>query len=139
MKKHKLSDLQKYSFEESLINLTPLIDVVFVVLIAFILIAPLLETDHVALAQSSVNSEKNIVGQSPISIYVREDDSILVNHRMVSLQELSAILKEKKRNSPKEIPQLFHDKRAHFGTYQSIKNIVEAVGFEQMDVILKPN
>ena len=35
------------SEDESLLNLTPLIDVVFVVLIIFILIAPMLDVDKV--------------------------------------------------------------------------------------------
>ena len=45
--------------EESLLNLTPLIDVVFVVLIIFILIAPMLDVDKVQLASTHAkeNSE----------------------------------------------------------------------------------
>ena len=38
------------SSEESLINLTPLIDVVFVLLITFIMIAPILKLDRIDLA-----------------------------------------------------------------------------------------
>lgn len=139
MRRRNRSDSKHHSFDETLINLTPLIDVVFVVLIAFILIAPLLETDHVNLAPASVNSEKNISNNSPIMIHVKEDDSILLNNRLVTLSELTVFLKEKKRLNPNQIPQLFHDRKACFGTYQSIKNCVEAAGFEQMDVILKPN
>ena len=44
--------------EEPLINLTPLIDVVFVVLIAFMLIAPVLEIDKVDLAVSGTEKKK---------------------------------------------------------------------------------
>ncbi len=139
MRRKKTSDDSEHFSDETLINLTPLIDVVFVVLIAFILIAPLLETDHVNLAPSSVSSEKNISNKSPITIHVKEDDSILINNRLVTLSELTYLLKEKKRLNPDQTPQLFHDKKACFGTYQSIKNSIEAAGFDQMDVILKPD
>ena len=43
-----------------------------------------------------------------------------------------------KKNHPREIPRVFQDKNATFGTYQTVKNAVEAAGFEEMDIILKP-
>lgn len=124
--------------DENLINLTPLIDVVFVVLISFILIAPLLEVDHIDLAQSSLKNDKNIE-KTTVLLKVKEDNSILINNRLVTLLELKDILKEKKRLNPNQIPQLHHDKKASFGSYQSIKNIVEIAGFDKLDVVLQPD
>ena len=124
--------------DENLINLTPLIDVVFVVLISFILIAPLLEVDHINLAEGSTKSDKNIE-QTSIVLKVKGDNSILINNRLVTLLELKDLLKEKKRSSPNQIPQLYHDKKATFGSYQSIKNLVELSGFEKLDVVLQPD
>jgi len=124
--------------DENLINLTPLIDVVFVVLISFILIAPLLEVDHINLAASSTKSDKNIE-KTNIVLKVKEDNSILINDRLVTLIELKDILKEKKRLYPNQIPQLYHDKKATFGSYQSIKNLVDIAGFEKLDVVLQPD
>ncbi|MEI8125918.1 MAG: biopolymer transporter ExbD, partial [Parachlamydiaceae bacterium] len=52
------------------VNLTPLIDVVFVILIAFIVLAPLLELDRVELADASTSlQEKEVSVQeaSPIA------------------------------------------------------------------------
>jgi len=126
------------SLDENLINLTPLIDVVFVVLISFIIIAPLLEVEHINLASSSKKSDKNI-SNSSIVIKVKEDNSILVNNRLVTFIELGKILKEKKGLDASQIPQLYHDKKAYFGTYQSIKNLIEASGFEKVDLILQPD
>src|SRR3990167_5275947 len=126
------------SFDENLINLTPLIDVVFVVLISFIIIAPLLETDHIDLAASNVKSDINI-SKTHVLLKVNEDNSILINNRPVTALELGKLLKEQKQIHPQDIPQLFHDKKAFFGTYQTVKNLVEAAGFEQIDVILQPD
>ncbi len=125
------------------INLTPLIDVVFVVLIMFIIIAPMVELDRVQLASSPQrnNKEISVVQESgPIAIHVHEDDSIWFNRRVVSEQELVLLLKEAKTTlHGTQVPQLFHDKKAHFGTYQTVKNAVELAGFEQLDVILQPS
>lgn len=122
---------------ESLINLTPLIDVVFVVLVAFILIAPLLEMDKIELANASESSQQEVSKKSKIMIYVREDDSIWVNNRLVTDIELLAILRQSKKDYPTFAPQLYHDKKACFGTYQKVKIASEKAGFSSLDLILK--
>lgn len=123
--------------EEPLINLTPLIDVVFVVLITFILVAPILDTDSVDLAFSN-GVEKKEVQTGPLTIIVKADNSIWIRGSQVTFSQLDAILKEEKKRNPQAVPQLIHDKQAHFGTYQTIKNTLETIGFLQMDVVLKP-
>lgn len=133
--------LGKSPIEEPTINLTALIDVVFVVLIMFILIAPLLELDRVELADApKVSHENNMSVQetSQISIHVQNDNSIWLNKHKVALNDLPAKLKKAKQLYPKARPQLFHDKKAHFGTYQGVKNALEEAGFKEVDIVLKP-
>ncbi len=137
----KRSSSLKSDFEETHINLTPLIDVVFVVLIIFIIIAPMLELDRIQLASAAVKESKEsapLQESSPVTIRVQENNSIQFNNRIVNEKELLQLLKEAKRAHPNKIPQLFHDKKAHFGTYQTVKNAVETAGFEQLDIILQP-
>lgn len=130
-----------YAIEEPTVNLTPLIDVVFVILIAFIVIAPLLELDRVELADASAAPQDKSVSvqeASPVAIHVRSDNMIVVNGQPVTLQQLKEYLVQSKKRYPNARPQVFHDKKAHFGTYQSIKNAAEEAGYHQMDVVLKP-
>ncbi|MFT4553449.1 MAG: biopolymer transport protein ExbD [Chlamydiales bacterium] len=127
--------------EDPMINLTPLIDVVFVVLIMFMIIAPMLELDHVELAagnNSRVDESTFVSEGSPLVIHVREDNTIWLNKQRVTPKLLEKLLVEAKSLNEKQNPQLFHDKRAHFGTYQSVKNAVEAAGYSEMDIVLKP-
>jgi biopolymer transport protein ExbD len=138
MRRRFRSLLEEDALEEPLINLTPLIDVVFVVLIAFMLIAPLLEKDSVALASRGPATKKE-AASSPISISVRADNTIWYQGQSILLAQLEKKLKEEKKQHPQAIPQLIQDRRAQFGTYQSLKNLLESAGFEQMDVILQPN
>jgi len=127
--------------EEPLINLTPLIDVVFVVLIAFMLIAPVLDIDKVDLAVSGGEKKKEAPSpeQSPLTVIVRADNSIWMQGRKLSFDELEKILTNQKRLYPNKTPQVIHDKNASFGTYQTVKNTLERCGFEEMDILLKPN
>lgn len=128
------------AIEEPSVNLTPLIDVVFVILIGFIIIAPLLEVDKVELAEAPQEHTQtsSVQETSPIAIHVLQDNTILYKDKPIKIPELTAVLKEAKARYPKATPQLFHDKRGQFGTYQNVKNAIEAAGFDQMDVILKP-
>lgn len=126
---------------DSLINLTPLIDVVFVVLIMFIIVAPLLELDHVELAEHHVQENKKMATTQegdPLIIHVQRDNTILLNSKKVDQKELARLLREAHARMPNRTPQLFHDKKAYFETYQAVKDAAETAGFREIDVILKP-
>lgn len=133
---------QEASAEESgMINLTPLIDVVFVVLIMFIVVAPMLDIDRVELANSATHEGKqhpSMQQENTLMLYVHPDNSIWLNSKSVRSEELLKVLQTARRQNPRLSIKLFHDKKAQFGTYQLIKNTVEAAGFEELDVILQP-
>lgn len=126
--------------EEPQVNLTPLIDVVFVILIMFIVIAPLLDMDKIELAEVSSQQREvgNVQETSPVTVYVYKDNTIWLNGEKLNHEQLIYQLQQLIVRYPKTVPQLFHDKEAFFGTYQFVKSAMEAAGFEQMDVILKP-
>lgn len=141
MTRSRISFPRQEAFEEPTVNLTPLIDVVFVILIMFIVIAPLLELDRVELADgphASLSASSSVQESSPITIHVRQDNTIWFDSREVSKAELTVLLKEAKMRYPQVRPQIFHDKKAHFGTYQDVKNAAEEAGFSHIDIILKP-
>ena len=126
------------SEEEPTVNLTPLIDVVFVMLIIFIVIAPLLDVDQVDLAQGKIASNQTVSETSPIAIYVKGDNSVWLNRQRISVSELTEKAVLLRQAYPEVRPQLFHDKKAYFGTYQQVKNGMEEAGFDQLDIILTP-
>jgi len=136
---HPLSHLHLEE-EEDEINLTPLIDVVFVVLILFILIAPLIEIDRIALAPASSKKKENVSleQKESIKLYVHADNTIWLNGTPLQAKELLNALKKERQRVPDAQLQLFHDKKAYFGTYQMVKNMAESAGFERLDLILKP-
>lgn len=141
MARSRITLARQNEIEEPTINLTPLIDVVFVILIMFILIAPLLELDKVELAEAphlQLSQGQSVQETSPIAIHVHKDNTVWFNNQTVSMNQLTEQLRQAKIRYPKVVPQVFHDKNAHFGTYQSVKNALEEAGFSQMEIILKP-
>lgn len=127
--------------EEPQINLTPLIDVVFVILIMFIVVAPLLEIEKIELADASSASQNlaSVKESSPISIHVRKDNTIWFNGERVNSEQLLFQLQQAKQRFPKKTPQLFQDREAQFGLYQAVKNAAETAGFYELDIVLKPS
>ncbi len=127
---------------EPLINMTPLIDVVFVLLIAFIVVAPLIEIDRIELAHGNrldTHIPVRFEDAGKIQIQVTKDNQIMLNTRKVDVQELRIQLQELQKLYPGDRPQLFHDKRAFFGTYQDVKNSLEALGYKEVDIVLLPS
>ncbi len=126
--------------EEPTINLTALIDVVFVILIMFIVVAPLLEMERVELAQAPSNTERvqPLRNQSAVAIQVKADNSIWLHERKVNSTELASELKQLRVKYAQVIPQLYQDQRAQFGTYQTVKNAVEAAGWPELHLVLQP-
>ena len=132
---------ERVPFEEPTINLTPLIDVVFVILIMFILVAPLLQLDKVRLAEGpeiAFKEATSVRDSSPITLHVHKDNTIWLKERLLQKEELRPSLILLRQEYPKAIPQLFLDKDASFGTYQAVKNGAEEAGFQEMDILLSP-
>ena len=84
---------QSNSDEEALINLTPLIDVVFVMLIMFIVVAPILELDQVELARGGAQakelSSSNQENRS-IMLHIKKDNTVFLNKQQITLSKLTA-------------------------------------------------
>jgi biopolymer transport protein ExbD len=118
--------------EEPPINIMPLLDVVFVLLITYMLLAPMLRVDHVELAASGTTSQKEIA-KAPLALTVRADQTLWFQGKQVSFPELRSLLTYEKGKTP----QVIVDKNCKFGLYQDVKNLLEECGFQQMDVILQ--
>jgi len=139
--KNGLYLLNSDSEADTKIDLTPLIDVVFVVLILFILIAPLVEIDQVELPFSTIEKHGETFyfhQKNALKIHVHKDNTMTLNQVPLCLKELKIQLKALYQADPTASAQIFHDKEAFFGTYQFIKNAVAEAGFKSLDVILEP-
>jgi biopolymer transport protein ExbD len=118
--------------EDSLINLTPLIDVVFVLLIAFMIVAPLINVEHVDLVSGGIHATRDAKSSS-ITITLKADSTIWLQEKQMDLGTLKNILSL----NTAQTPQMITDKGCPFGVYQDVKNVLEECGFEQMDVLVQ--
>ena len=119
-----------------MMNLTPLIDVLFVVLISFILIAPMLKIDQVTLTETT-QALPALSKKSPLRIHVKKDGSVLLNEKKVNFDILEKQLKN--REDKLIPPQILPDKDLPFYQYQKVKDLVQSSGFTEIDVVLQPS
>lgn len=83
------------------INVTPLVDVVLVLLIIFMVVTPLMERDiDVVVPQSESVEEKSKVPEEQILVSLSAEGEIRVNDQIVSGAELQSVLQEKLSRLP---------------------------------------
>lgn len=134
---------QRISLHEStdseLINLTPLLDVLFVVLILFILLAPFFHVDHIELTpHQGVKTESyQVTPQKALRLSIDPKGHYYINNKQASLEQLKHQLLRYKSTHPNSYPELFPDQNAPFMSYQNLKTLLEEIGYEKLDIVLK--
>lgn len=121
------------------LELTPLIDVIFVILVCFMLVAPLIEVDEVELASGHVLEQRTLDNVTRVlTVHVKQDDSVWIDGESISDGQLPKILVSRRLKQGSRVT-VIHDRRARFGTYEWLKGQLRQAGFEQMDLVLKPS
>lgn len=97
--------MRRYSQRQSLsslseINITPLLDLAFVLLIIFMITTPLLENSMSLIIPSSGMKNSAVPAPQVQTISIDRNDSIRFNNQVVDLDSLGAKLAEMKRANP---------------------------------------
>ncbi|MEC9009670.1 MAG: biopolymer transporter ExbD [Planctomycetota bacterium] len=109
--------------EESAINLTPMIDIVFLLIIFFLVGARFTEQERQYDIQLPSSSEIQPLTGTPdaLVINVRQDGTILLGTKPISLDELEAELKDAKENFEDQAVVVRGEGQ---GLYQPIVNVL---------------
>jgi len=130
--------LKSKASEDELVNLTPLIDVLFVLLAVFIIALPLIQIDAIQLAKSTaIKKTASAISDSTLVIKVHKDNTVSINGKLTELKSMPYSLLTSFSQSPAP-PLLIHDAQASFGTYYAVKSAIENAGYESVDVAIAP-
>lgn len=124
--------------EDPNVNLTPLIDIVFVILMAFMIAMPLIKIDSISLAPGTSSHsplQQHELTQPEIKVF--RNHTITLNDAPVSLQELRSQLTIMRTQNSQMIPLLLQDGDTTFKLYQEIKSTIEEAGFQELHIALK--
>lgn len=118
------------------INVTPFVDVMLVLLIIFMVTAPLLTSGiKVNLPESSANalSEKT----EPVTITVNKDGKIFLQKKQLSKNQLITKLTEIKKNNQDLKIFIKGDRELNYGKIISIMGDINKAGFKKVALITK--
>lgn len=111
------------SSAEDDVNLTPMLDVVFILLIFFIVTAQFIKEPGVTIERPDVD---NLERQNPLGILIAIDENsdIYVDKEKVSMQEIGFRIKELREDNPKGKLVVQADVDSEAGTLISLMEII---------------
>jgi len=119
------------------INITPLVDVMLVLLVVFMATAPLLTTGlRVELPQ--VTAEQAPLRDTHLVITVTPDDHIVFDDRDVSADIEQTLLADARVQAEREV-YVRADKQAHYGTVARVVAAARAAGVEGINLLVEPD
>ena len=120
------------------INVTPLVDVMLVLLIVFMVAAPLLATGvPVDLPQAPV--APLAVDKEPVTVTVETDGKVFVKDQPVALSDLVARLKSITTASGDDRIYVRGDKTASYGTIMQVMGTISGAGFSHLALVALTN
>jgi biopolymer transport protein TolR len=118
------------------INVTPLVDVMLVLLIIFMVTAPILQTGiDVQLPETKAATDTNPSDNVVISI--SKEENIYYGSDIIYLQDLAQRLKREGK-SPKDPIYLRADKDVKWKSIVSVIDTVRSAGFSELKLVTRP-
>ena len=120
----------KKSMQASGVDITPLLDIVFQLLIFFILTSALIQPSvELDLPESSQNSE---TAEADLVISANKDGHIFFNDKKVSLEEVEPLLRSFAGQNDKGVVVLRVDSDLPYGNFFSILDASRRAGIENL-------
>jgi biopolymer transport protein TolR len=119
------------------INITPLVDVVLVLLLIFMLTAPVLQSGvEVAIPKTrSVNQ----LTEERMVVTIDREQNVFLQDKPVNVNELPTLLRATGKSDPsKRIIYLRADERVPFGAFASVMDAVKQAGITNISIVTQP-
>ncbi|MGI4854043.1 MAG: ExbD/TolR family protein [Janthinobacterium lividum] len=117
------------------INITPLVDVVLVLLLIFMLTAPVLQSGiEVAVPQTRT---VNQLTEERTVVSIDKEQRVFLQDKPVNLNELTGLLRTKGDPSKKVI-YLRADQKVPFGAFASVMDAVKQAGITNISIVTRP-
>ena len=116
------------------INVTPMVDVMLVLLIIFMVAAPLLQVG-VPIELPQAKGKQLQSSQEPLAISVKADGSVYIGETAVALDEIAPKLKAIAKNGYDEQIFVRGDKGVTYGVVMRVMGRISAGGFRKVSLV----
>jgi biopolymer transport protein TolR len=118
------------------INITPLVDVVLVLLVIFMLAAPVLQSGiEVAVPKTRTVKE---VTESRMVVTITRDQQIYLGDTPINVHDLPYKLRQAGQDPAHQIIYLRADERVPFGAFASVMDSVKQAGITNISIVTQP-
>lgn len=118
------------------INITPLVDVVLVLLIIFMITAPVLQSG----IEVKVPQTKTVhaVTQQRMVITINKDQDVYLQGKPVNIADLPSLLNKPGTQPDEQVVYVEADERVPFGAFASVMDSVKQAGITHISIITQP-
>lgn len=116
------------------INVTPMVDVMLVLLIIFMVAAPLLQVG-VPIELPQAKGKQLEATEEPLAISVKADGSVYIGETQVELDEIAPKLKAIAKNGYEEQIFVRGDKGVRYGIVMRVMGRISAGGFRKVSLV----
>lgn len=118
------------------INITPLVDVVLVLLVIFMLTAPVLQSG-IDVAVPKTKTVKEITEQRTV-LTIDKDQRVFLGDQPINLADLPSRLQQTGTDAAHRIIYLRADERVPFGAFASVMDAVKQAGITNISIVTQP-
>ena len=118
------------------INVTPLVDVVLVLLIIFMITAPVLQSG-IEVNVPKTRTVKEITEQRQV-LTIDRDQQVFLGDKAVNLNDLPRLLLRPGADPSKQVIYLRADQRVPFGAFASVMDAVKQAGITKISIVTQP-
>ena len=117
------------------INITPLVDVVLVLLLIFMLTAPVLQSGIVVAVPHT--RSVNQLTEEHMVITIDKDQNVFLQDKPVNIHDLPAQLGLTPKNT-KRVVYVRADQKVPFGSFASVMDAVKQAGITNISIVTQP-
>src|SRR5258706_4334004 len=118
------------------INITPLVDVVLVLLIIFMITAPVLQSG-IEVSVPKTRTVKEIT-EERLVISIDKEQRVFLGNDPININEIGAKLKQKLKDPERMQIYLRSDENVPFGAFATVMDAVKAAGITNVSIVTEP-
>ncbi len=118
------------------INITPLVDVVLVLLVIFMITAPVLQSG-IEVAVPKTKTVKQITQQRTV-VTIDSQQRVYLDDKPVNVNDLPSLLQQKGMDPTHQVIYVRADQKVPFGAFASVMDAVKQAGITNISIVTRP-